>query len=94
MRDESGPGRESSLRRLNQPRTARVRTDARGVPRVVVLRRRTWRVRAVRDCWRVDDAWWRDPVSRLYYELELADARVVTLYHDLLTGQWFQQWYG
>jgi hypothetical protein len=42
----------------------------------------------------VDDSWWREPVRRLYYELELADAHLVTLYHDLITDQWFQQRYG
>lgn len=69
-------------------------TDARGIPRTVVLRRQAWPVRRLRDCWRVDDSWWREePVCRLYYELELAEARIVTLYHDLITDRWFQQWY-
>ncbi|HWH24152.1 MAG TPA: hypothetical protein VNW68_04560 [Candidatus Limnocylindria bacterium] len=37
--------------------------------------------------WRVDEAWWRRPVSRDYYKL--AGERLLALvYRDLLDGSW------
>jgi hypothetical protein len=72
----------------------RVQTDA--AERIVSI----WRqgrltprtITAIQDCWRIDDEWWREhPVSRLYYKLVLDDGTLLTIYHDLLTGLWFEQ---
>jgi hypothetical protein len=30
----------------------------------------------------------------MYYELELADGQVVTLFHDRLADRWYRQTYG
>jgi hypothetical protein len=30
----------------------------------------------------------------MYWELELTDGQVVTLYHDRVTDRWFKQRYG
>jgi hypothetical protein len=86
--------RRSDLRPLNAPSPLRVQTDARG--RIVSL----WRqgrltpraIASVQDRWRIDDEWWRDHVvSRMYYELILDDGTQLTVYHDLATGEWFEQ---
>ena len=46
----------------------------------------------VLESWRIDDEWWREqPVSRLYYSLLLEDGRAVTVYRDLVSGQWYRQ---
>ncbi|MCA1597307.1 MAG: hypothetical protein LC772_12910 [Chloroflexi bacterium] len=50
-------------------------------------------VTAIRDRWRVDDEWWRQPISRLYFQLVLGDGRCDTLYQDLLTEEWYRQNY-
>ena len=42
------------------------------------------RVVAVRERWRIDDEWWRDPISREYYALVLEDGRPVILFRDLV----------
>jgi hypothetical protein len=43
------------------------------------------------EIWRVDDEWWRKPLSRLYVEAVLEGGKRVLLYRDLVTGQWFAQ---
>ncbi len=45
----------------------------------------------VREIWRIDDEWWRRPISRLYYQVVLDDGRVVVLYRDLIDGRWYLQ---
>lgn len=86
--------RAGQLRYLNQPRPIRVLTDPQGAPRSVVIERKAAAVQRVRDRWRVDDGWWREPICRMYWELELQDGRVLTLYRDEITGRWFEQQYG
>ena len=52
------------------------------------------RVRRVRDHWRVEEGWWREPICRFYYELEMEDGRVVIVYRDSSDGSWYEQRYG
>ena len=86
--------RAAQLRYLNQPEPVRVRVDRHGVPVSVLLERKSHPVQQVRDRWRVDDTWWRESLCRMYYELELADGRILTLYHDRIQNQGLQQRYG
>ena len=46
---------------------------------------------AVRERWRVDDEWWRRPISREYVEVVLDDGRRLVLFRDLETGEWYRQ---
>jgi len=48
-------------------------------------------VAAVIEVWRVDDEWWRQPISRRYVEVVLEGGRHVVLYEDLNTGDWYIQ---
>jgi len=49
-------------------------------------------VARVQDRWRIDDEWWRErPISRLYYTLLLDNGVPLTVYHDLVTDEWFEQ---
>lgn len=86
--------RTGKLRYLNQPCPLRVLTDPRGAPRSVVVERKARLVARIRDRWRVDDLWWREPLCRIYWELELEDGRVLTLYRDEVAGRWYEQPYG
>jgi hypothetical protein len=80
------------LRPLGQPHTVDVRTDGDGEPTHIRLQGRpARRVAAVRETWRIDDEWWRSPISRDYRSVVLDDGRLVTLYHDLLDGRWYAQ---
>ena len=82
--------RARKLRTLNEPRRVAVTCNAGGNPAEVQLQRR-YRVRAIHDRWRLDDDWWRKPIRRLYYLVELEGGALYTLYHDLETGVWYRQ---
>jgi len=79
------------MRPLALPRKIRVHTDAVGEP--VAVRGRTGfrQVEGIRERWQVDDEWWREPISRLYYDLVLEGGRAATLYQDQATGAWYLQ---
>jgi len=52
-------------------------------------------VSEVLDHYRTDDRWWTaEPVSRSYYELLLDDGRAMTVFHDLIQDDWYEQRYG
>ncbi len=80
------------LKPLGRPLAVTVRTDAHGGPTHVRLPGKTARtVEAVRERWRIDDEWWREPISREYLTVVLDDGRMLTLYHDLSDGLWYAQ---
>jgi hypothetical protein len=84
--------RRPRLKPLSLPVTVVVHTDERGEPSHVRLPGKTARrVEAVRERWRIDDEWWREPISREYLAVVLDDGRVLTLYHDLSDGNWYVQ---
>lgn len=86
--------RAHRLRPLNRARPIRVEADDSGEPQAVVLDRKRLAVAAVQDRWRIDDEWWRKrAISRLYYSLLLEDGRIVTIFCDLVDGQWYGQDY-
>jgi len=77
---------------LNIPREVRVTADGDGHPVFVWLRNRQ-RVARIRNVWRIDDEWWRQEIARRYFELELSDGSVITVFQDLISGNWSQQRY-
>lgn len=38
--------------------------------------------------WRVDDDWWRLPITRIYYKLRTEEA-LLELFQDCSSGEWF-----
>jgi hypothetical protein len=83
----------TGLTSLKEPRPVVVATDDAGAPVAVVLGGRRLAVERIEDVWRIDDEWWREEVSRLYYRLLLKDGRTVTVCHDLTSRRWFKQDY-
>ena len=81
------------LRPLHLPSPVSVRTDARGRPTAVGSRRASGskEVVQIREVWRIDDEWWREPVSRLYFDAVLEDGKRMILYRDLMEGGWYAQ---
>jgi hypothetical protein len=49
------------------------------------------RIEEIIETWRIDDEWWRTPVSRRYVDVVLEGGGHVVLFEDLTTGQWFMQ---
>ncbi len=85
-----GPG---GLRFLNQPRGIAVETDGEGEPRALAWQGRFRRIVAIHDRWRIDDEWWREEISRVYYRVELETGRRLVIFRDLVGGGWFVQSY-
>mgnify|MGYP001769509727 CR=1 FL=1 len=78
---------------LNVPRDIRVTADEYGSPVFVWLGSRQRRVVRIRNVWRIDDEWWRQEIARRYFEMELSDGSVVTVFQDLISGSWSRQRY-
>jgi hypothetical protein len=88
------PVRVDRLRALNAPEVASVELDANGQPRAVrrsQIKGGGQAVEAVIESWRIDDEWWRQPISRLYHDVMLEGGGHVVLFKDLVTGEWFAQ---
>jgi hypothetical protein len=68
-----------------------VRENGNGTPVILYVNRRPRRVQAIREEWRIDDEWWREPISRRYVTLVLEDGRPLTIYQDLIEGGWYVQ---
>jgi hypothetical protein len=82
-----------AIRLLNQPQPIHVEADERDLPRWVGLGHAQQRVTRIVDVWRIDDEWWRTPLSRRYFLVALDDGIVRTLFHDLIGGGWYAQSY-
>ena len=51
-------------------------------------------VALIADRWRVSEDWWRETsLERTYYRLSLEDERLLDVFLDDRTGQWFEQRY-
>lgn len=90
LKEHARPG--SRLKPLNLPRNLRVEEEG-GKPARLVSNEQKLLVEAIQERWRIDDEWWRRPISRLYFRLLLESGTVVTVFKDLETGQWFEQQY-
>lgn len=94
MADTEAKGRMHRLRPLAGPRETRVEQDDQGRPATVLFEGEMRSVAAVQDRWRIDDEWWREhEISRMYWALQLDGGRVITVYRDLVGGDWYEQRY-
>ncbi len=80
-----------TLRPLIASEPVRVHRDAQGRPESVVLKGKVLEVASIREAWRIDDEWWRTPLSRWYFQLVLENGRLLTVYRDLRSRRWFAQ---
>ena len=62
-----------------------------GRPFAVRLKKRPVPVKDVVNMWRIDEEWWRKPISRLYFLLQLENGARVTVFNDLSNGGWYRQ---
>lgn len=84
------PLRVDRLRALNVPRQVAVALDGHGRPRAIVDEHER-AVESIGEIWRVDDEWWRQPISRRYFDVVLEGGRHMVLYEDLVTAAWWMQ---
>jgi hypothetical protein len=78
---------------LNVPREISVAADDSGEPLSITSDHGRWQVVRVENRWRIDDEWWRNEISRMYYQLLLSNGSMLTIFKDLLSGMWYQQHY-
>ena len=57
-----------------------------GRPVAVRLKKRSLKVSEVANTWRIDEEWWRKPISRLYFLLDLENGMRLTVFLDLEAG--------
>jgi hypothetical protein len=80
------------LRPVNRPQSVTILTNNER-PVALVTSKRRHRIEQVQDVWRLDDEWWRSPISRRYYRIVLDDGSLRTIYYDLIDGAWYEQAY-
>lgn len=85
------PVRFDQLRPLNRPAPVQIVPNERGEPLWVRQRGRRRQVVRVIDRWRLDDEWWREPLHRLYYLVEMAEGSIELFFHDLVEDRWYRQ---
>lgn len=87
------PKSAHQLRPIGEPRPVSVVTNDRNWPVQLLDRDQRQSITQIMDIWRIDDEWWRRPVSRMYYEVCLSSGHIRTIYHDLYDDRWYQQSY-
>ncbi len=65
-----------------------------GKPFTLRTPRKAMKVKVVLNMWRIDDEWWRQPVSRLYFHLECENGTRLTVFKDLVHRRWYRQNWG
>ena len=100
VKDPRAPQGAHRIIPVSLPAPLEVECDAAGLPaQIHVFAKQLgteceMHVEAIQSCWRIDDEWWREtPVTRLYYTLLLEDGRLITVFRDLTSGEWYEQHY-
>lgn len=62
-----------------------------GIPSKVRIKQRYIKVTNIINMWRIDEDWWRTPISRMYFLLELENGVRITVFQDLIHGSWYRQ---
>lgn len=86
------PARPGQLRPLNQPRRIEVVVEH-DRPVTLIDPPHLHRIEQIQDTWIIDDEWWRDPISRQYFQVLLEGGIARTIYHDRTSDTWFAQSY-
>ncbi len=83
---------------LNLPTPVQVTSTPDGNPVNVAEKRNgrtiSFQVEHIIDLWELDDEWWRKTaIRRRYFRLLMDTGRVLTIFRDLRSGEWFRQEY-
>lgn len=71
----------------NPPQEVEVTSCESGEPVAVRLGRAWNKVAHIRNTWRIDDEWWSEEVSRLYFEVEVDGGLPITVFRDMVSGK-------
>jgi hypothetical protein len=90
--DSGTSTRPDQLRPLNPPRPITVE-ERNGMPVALISSNRRYRVDRIQNVWCIDDEWWREPITRRYFQIVLDTGALRTIYHDLVQDSWYEQGY-
>jgi hypothetical protein len=83
--------RPDAFKPVNLPEAVKVKENAAGEPMVVLAGGRQ-AVKSLEDRWRLDEEWWRsEEISRMYYAVVFKSGQKVTVFKDLIKGDWWRQ---
>ena len=86
------PLRPDRLRAINEPSEVTVEVDEDGLPATAGRPDgQIARIESVNETWRIDDEWWRQMISRQYFEVMMEGGKRMVLFQDLINGKWFAQ---
>lgn len=86
------PLRTDRLRAVNEPAPVTVEVDEFGLPTTAGRPDgQTAQIESVNETWRIDDEWWRQIISRQYFEVIMEGGKRMVLFQNLLNGEWFAQ---
>lgn len=88
-----GAGSGVGVRRLGEPRPARVRVadPAADVPAGCPALVDGQRVQGIVETWLIEDRWWTDrPMRRRYWEVVTESGRALVVHRDLVDGRWWR----
>lgn len=92
--DSGAKAGAARLRPLNLPCPIQVIThQTPPLPAVLIDGDRRLRIERIQDSWDVDEEWWRDRLSRRYYQLLVEGGGLRTVYQNLVDGSWYEQNY-
>ena len=92
------PSIGGSYQPLNMPIAVQVLSNTSGYPMSISETRNhraaPSKVEQVIDVWELDDEWWRaTSIRRRYFRLLMETGRVMTVFRDLASDEWFRQEY-
>ncbi len=65
-----------------KPKKLQVHCDTTGTPNKLQIRKQTHVVKYIHQHWRVQSHWWGKPIERDYYQVNISDGRLITLFCD------------
>ena len=91
VKNPRAPARADQLRPLNTPQPIRAEVEN-GLPVALMgFRQERHRIVDIHEMWCIDDEWWREPIHRRYYRVQLENGSVRTVYVD--EEVWYEQKY-
>ena len=65
-----------------KPKILQVHCNLTGIPTKLQIRKQTYIVEYIYQHWRVQSHWWDKPIQRDYYQVNITDGRMITLFCD------------
>ncbi|MDP6769817.1 MAG: hypothetical protein QF704_03875, partial [Anaerolineales bacterium] len=64
------------------PKNLQVHCNPIGTPNKLQIRKKTYIVKYIHQHWRVQSHWWDKSIKRDYYQVNISDGRMITLFCD------------